>query len=113
MTTTLDRTRRFVSPLKKSKPQLGKILLHHFPDVPSAAVQDRASRIKRHPDRRLHLHERRHDELHWIDVHVQECWPRLRQPILDGSFKPVCARNRLAPETQCAQPLQNLDSSTS
>jgi hypothetical protein len=62
-------------------------------------MQDGASRIKRHPDRRLYLHEWRHDELHRVDVYVEECWPRLRQPVLHGSFELVRVRNRLAPET--------------
>src|ERR1700692_1722792 len=79
-------------------PRLEEILPHHFPDVPSTAVQDGASRIKRHPDRRLNLHEWRHDELHRVDVHVQKCWPWLRQPVLDRGLQLVRARNRLAPE---------------
>src|SRR4051794_37207042 len=58
--------------LRKATLQLEKILLHHFPDVTSPAVQNRASRVKRHPDRGLYLHEWRHDELHRIDVHVQK-----------------------------------------
>src|SRR6266481_7515422 len=80
-------------------PRLEKILLHHFPDVASPAMQDGASRIKRHPDRWLYLLEWRHDELHRVDVHMQKCWPWLRQPVLHSSFELVCVRNRLAPET--------------
>jgi hypothetical protein len=80
-------------------PKLEEILLHHFPDVASPAMQDGASRIKRHPDRRLYLHEWRHDELHRIDVHVQKRRPRLRQPVLHGRFELVRVRNRLASET--------------
>ena len=53
-------------------------------------MQDGASRIKRHPDRRLYLHEWRHDELHRVDVHMQKCWPWLRQPVLHSSFELVC-----------------------
>src|SRR3984893_5634746 len=87
----------------KITPQLEEILLHHFPDVASPAMQDGASRIKRRPDRRLYLHEWRHDELHRVDVHVQKCWPWLRQPVLHSSFELVRARNRLAPETQRAR----------
>src|SRR4029077_16643008 len=79
--------------------RLEEILLHHFPDVSSTAVQDGASRIERHPDCRLYLHKWRHDELHRVDVHVQKCRPWLREPVLDSSFKLVRARNRLAPET--------------
>src|SRR6202163_4229547 len=82
----------------KTTPQLEEILLHHFPDVASPAMQDGASRIKRHPDRRLYLHEWRHDELHRVDVHVQQCWPWLRQPVLDRGLQLARARNRLAPE---------------
>src|SRR6267154_995138 len=86
-------------PLRKTTPQLEEILLHHFPDVASPTVQDGASRIKRHPDRRLYLHEWRHDELHRVDVHVQKRWPWLRQPVLHSSFELVRGRNCLAPET--------------
>src|SRR5713226_5014644 len=83
----------------KTTPQLEEILPHHFPDVASPAMQDGASRIKRHPDRRLYLHEWRHDELHRVDVHVQKRGPWLRQPVLDRGLQLVRARNRLAPET--------------
>ncbi|WP_247383614.1 MULTISPECIES: transposase [unclassified Bradyrhizobium] len=38
-------------------------------------MQDGTSGIKRHPDRRLDLHEWRHDELHRVDVHVQNAGP--------------------------------------
>jgi hypothetical protein len=62
-------------------------------------MQDRASRIERHPDCRFELHEWRHDELHRVDVHVQKRWSRLRQPVLDRSLRFVRARNGLAPET--------------
>src|SRR6266699_4750671 len=82
---------------------LEEILLDHFPDVASPAMQDGASRIKRHSDCRLYLRERRHDELHRVDVHMQKCRPRLRQPVLHRSFELVRARNRLAPETQRAR----------
>src|SRR5258705_3297822 len=77
--------------------QLEEILPHHFPDVPSTAVQDGASRIERHSDRRLYLHELRHDELHRVDVHVQKRGPWLRQPVLDRGLQLVGARNRLKP----------------
>src|SRR5258706_16341774 len=77
----------------KTTPRLEKILLHHFPDVPSTAVQDGASRIKRHPDRRLYLHEWRHDELHRVDVHVQKCGPWLPEPVLDRGLQLVRAGN--------------------
>src|SRR5712671_1448890 len=83
--------------------QLEEILLDHFPDVAAPAMQNGASRIKRHPDRRLNLHEWRHDELHRIDVHVQKRWPWLRQPVLDRGLQLVRARNGLAPETQRAR----------
>src|SRR5258708_33057901 len=83
----------------KAKPQLEEILLHHFPDVASPAMQDGASRIKRHPDRWLELHEWRHDELHRVDVHVQKRGPLLRQPVLDRALQLIRTRNRLAPET--------------
>jgi hypothetical protein len=83
----------------KTTPRLEEILLHHFPDVASPAMQDGAGRIKSHPDRRLYLRERRHDKLHRVDVHVQKCGPWLRQPVLDRSLQLVCVRNRLAPET--------------
>ena len=66
----------------KTTPRLEEILLHHFPDVPATVVQNGASRIKRHPDCRLYLHEWRHDELlHRVDMHVQKCGPWLRQPV--------------------------------
>src|SRR6267142_5671772 len=87
----------------KATPQLEKILLHHFPDVPSTAVQDGASGIERHSDRRLYLHEWRHDELHRVDVHVQKRGPWLRQPALDCGLQLGRARTRLAPETQRAR----------
>src|SRR3982074_3964932 len=73
----------------KTTPHLEEILPHHFPDVASPAMQDGASRIKGHPDRRLYLHEWRHDELHRVDVHVQKCGPWLRQPVLHSSFELV------------------------
>src|SRR5216684_7282376 len=75
----------------KATPRLEEILPHHFPDVASPAVQDGASRIERHPDRRLYLRERRHDELHRVDVHVQERGPWLQ------SF--TAASSWSAPET--------------
>src|ERR1700732_4202391 len=71
----------------KNTEVLEEILLHHFPDVASPAMQDGASRIKCHPDRRLYLHEWRHDELHRVDVHMQKCGPWLRQPVLHSSFE--------------------------
>src|SRR5216684_5076266 len=79
--------------------KLEEILLHHFPNIASPAMQDGAGRIKRHPDRRLYLREWRHDELHRVNVHVQKRWPWLRQPVLHSSFELVRIRNRLAPET--------------
>src|SRR3982074_751769 len=87
----------------KTTPHLEEILPHHFPDVASPAMQDGASRIKGHPDRRLYLHEWRHDELHRVDVHVQKCGPWLRQPVLDRGLQLVRVRNRLAPETSRAR----------
>src|SRR5258705_8128689 len=93
----LLRRRGATLPSGKATPQLEKILLHHFPDVPSTAVQDGASRIERHSDHRLYLHEWRHDELHRVDVHVQKRGPWLRQPVLDRGLQLVGARNRLKP----------------
>src|SRR5258707_7116928 len=87
----------------KTTPRLEEILRHHSLDVPSTAVQNGASRIERHSDRRLYLHEWRHDELHRVDVHVQKRGPWLRQPVLDRGLQLVRARNRLAPETQRAR----------
>src|SRR5450755_4696989 len=81
----------------KATPQLEEMLPHHFPNVASAAMQDGASRIERHPDRRLYLHEWRHDELHRVDVHVQKFGPWLRQPVLHSSIELVRVRDRLAP----------------
>src|SRR3954452_8272880 len=92
----IDRQCRIASPLEDDA--LEEILLHHFPNVASPTMQNRASRIKRHPDRRLCLHEWRHDELHRVDMHVQQRGPRLRQPVLHRSFELVRIRNRLAPE---------------
>src|SRR5258708_12875279 len=69
----------------KATPRLEEILPHHFPDVASPAVQDGASRIERHPDRRLYLHEWRHDELHRVDVHVHKRRPCLRSPFLPST----------------------------
>jgi hypothetical protein len=40
---------------------LAKILLHHFPDIPTTPMQDGMSRIECHSDRRLDLHEWRHE----------------------------------------------------
>src|SRR5450631_1281125 len=57
--------RRIASPLRKMTPRLEEILFHHFPDVASPAMQDGASRIERHSDRRFYLRERRHHELVW------------------------------------------------
>src|ERR1700747_3038876 len=79
---------------------LQEILLHHFPDVASPAMQDRTSRIKCHSDRRLYLREWRHDELHRVDVHMQKRGPWVRQPVLDRGLQLVRTRNRVAPETQ-------------
>jgi len=44
----------FMPRLVTATPRLQEILLHHLPDVSSAAVRDDASGIKRHPDCRLH-----------------------------------------------------------
>src|SRR5450631_1605291 len=91
--------RRIASPLRKMTPRLEEILFHHFPDVASPAMQDGASRIERHSDRRFYLRERRHHELHRVDVHVQERGPWLRQPVLDRGLQLICVRDRFAPET--------------
>jgi hypothetical protein len=76
-----------------------EVLFHHFPDVSSPAVQDRSGRIQRHADRRFDGRKGRHDQLHWIDVYVQQRGPRLRQPVLDPALKFVSFGYRLAPET--------------
>src|SRR5882672_1018651 len=94
--------RRIAHSLAKTTPHSEEILLHHFPDIASPAVQNRAGRVKRHPDRRLYLREWRHHELHRVDVHMQKRRPRLRQPVLDCGLQLVRARHRLAPETQRA-----------
>src|SRR5216684_3179815 len=84
----------------KATPQLEEILLRHFPDIPTTAVENGASRIERHSDCRLYLHEWWHDKLHRVDVHVQKRGPWLRQPVLDRGLQLVRARNRLAPRSE-------------
>src|SRR6266480_5391494 len=97
--TTLPPTRSISSlaPFSNHAARSEEILLHHLPDIVSPAVQYRASRIKRHSDRGFDGHERRHHELHGIEVHMQERRSRLGQPDLDGALELVRLGDRSAP----------------